>query len=343
MATTLGFAGSGIITPIHALAGQPLGMKPVAWASRDRTNAERRAAELGGRAVSYDELPAGADLVIVASPPAQHLAHTRTALEGGAAALVEKPLCTTLEDADALVALAAQHRDQLFYAENLFFAPIVMQMMTVAATIGPLCHIEARSLNAPAPWLTTTGTDWGGGALFDLGVHPLAVVLLLASVSQPDAARVTSVSCTLTGSNAHPYDDYADLRLMFNTGCTGRVVSSFRETGSAVWDAQASSDNDVVRADIMPHESLERSGQPIAVPAATHTIPELERFGYINQLAHCAASAAAGTGLFVNARFGRLVLDIVCAAYASAGRNGEAVAVPFTGPRNRTPHELWIG
>jgi myo-inositol 2-dehydrogenase / D-chiro-inositol 1-dehydrogenase len=343
MATTLGFAGSGFITPIHALAGRPFGMTPVAWASRDRANAERRAAELGGRAVSYDELPAGADLVIVASPPAQHLEHTRIALEGGAAALVEKPLCTTLEDADALVSLAAQHSDQLFYAENLFFAPVIQHMLQATSAIGPLRHIEARSLNTPAPWLTTTGTDWGGGALFDLGVHPLAVVLLLASVSQPDAARVTSVSCTLTGSHAHPYDDLADLRLMFNTGCTGRVVSSFRETGSAVWDAQASSDNGVVRAEIMPRESLERNGETIAIPAAIHTIPELERFGYINQLAQCAASAAAGTGLFMDARFGRLVLDIVCAAYASAGRNGEAVAVPFTGLRNRTPHELWRG
>jgi predicted dehydrogenase len=343
MAITLGFAGSGIITPIHALAGQPLGMKPVAWASRDRANAERRAAELGGRAVSYDELPAGADLVIVASPPAQHLEHTRIALEGGAAALVEKPLCTTLGDADALLALAAQYRDQLFYGENLFFAPVVKLMLHATASIGSLRHIEARSLNSPAPWLATTGTDWGGGALFDLGAHPLAVVLLLASVSQPDAARVTSVSCTLTGSAAHPYDDYADLRLTFNTGCTGRVVSSFRETGSAVWDAQASSDSDVVRAEIMPLTALERNGEAIALPPASHTVPELERFGYINQLSTCAASAAAGTGLFMNARFGRLVLDIVCAAYASAALGGEPIPVPFTGPRNRTPHELWKG
>jgi predicted dehydrogenase len=343
MATTLGFAGSGIIAPIHVLAGEPLGMKPVAWASRHRANAERRAAELGGRAVEYHELPAGADLVIVASPPAQHLEHARTALEGGAAALVEKPLCTTLAHADSLMALAASHRDQLFYAENLFFAPVIQHMLRSAAGIGPLRHIEARSLNGPAPWLATTGTDWGGGALFDLGVHPLAVVLLLASVSHPDAARVTSVSCTLEASDAHPYDDYADLRLAFDTGCTGRVVSSFRETGSAVWDAQASSDNGVVRAEIMPLTSLERNGEPVALPPVTHDVPELDRFGYVNQLAACAASAKARTGSFMNARFGCFVLDVVCAAYASAGRNGAAVAVPFTGPRNRTPHELWRG
>jgi hypothetical protein len=168
-------------------------------------------------------------------------------------------------------------------------------------------------------------------------------VLLLASLSQPEAARVTSVSCTLDASDLHPYDDYADLRLTFNTGCTGRVVSSFRESGSAVWDAQASSDDGVVRAEIMPLTSLEHNGEPIVLPTVAHAMTELERFGYINQLAACAASMADGAGLFMDARFGRFVLDVVCAAYASASRAGEAVAVPFAGPRDRTPHQLWRG
>jgi hypothetical protein len=42
----------------------------------------------------------------------------------------------------------------------------------------------------------------------------------------------------------------------------------------------------------------------------------------------------------VGPAFGRLVLDVVCAAYTSA-RTGAPEAVPFTGPRDRTPHQLW--
>jgi predicted dehydrogenase len=340
-APRLGFAGSGLISPIHVFAARSLGIHPVAWASRHRATAEARAAEFGGRAVEYAELPAGADLVVVASPPAQHLEHTRTALEGGAAVVLEKPLSTTLDDADQIVALAAAHRERVLYAENMAFAQVVQRLIREAGTIGPLTHIEARTLNAPAPYLTTSGTSWGGGALFDLGAHPLAVVLLVASASRPQPARLRSVRCTLEGSDAHPYDDYADVRLTFDTGCTARVVSSFREAKIPVWDAQASSANGVVRAEIMPTTSLERNGEPVELAPVTHAVPELERFGYIGQLAAFCQDLADNTGSFMNAAFGRFVLDVTCAAYASAGRNGESVAVPFTGPRHRTPHELW--
>jgi myo-inositol 2-dehydrogenase / D-chiro-inositol 1-dehydrogenase len=45
----------------------------------------------------------------------------------------------------------------------------------------------------------------------------------------------------------------------------------------------------------------------------------------------------------LNATFGRLVLDVICAAYASAGNGSTSVAVPFAGPRDRTPLQLWRG
>ena len=43
------------------------------------------------------------------------------------------------------------------------------------------------------------------------------------------------------------------------------------------------------------------------------------------------------------AAVGRLILDIVCAAYWSAGHGGDPEPVPFTGPRDRIPLELWHG
>ena len=43
------------------------------------------------------------------------------------------------------------------------------------------------------------------------------------------------------------------------------------------------------------------------------------------------------------AAFGRVVLDVVCAAYASAGAGGTEVPLPFSGRRDRTPLELWRG
>ena len=89
--------------PPQALAGVTVG--PVA--SRTPARAAERAAQVGGRAVTYDELPAGADVVLVATPPARHASDALAALAAGAAVIVEKPLATTLAEADALVEAAA--------------------------------------------------------------------------------------------------------------------------------------------------------------------------------------------------------------------------------------------
>jgi len=66
-----------------------------------------------------------------------------------------------------------------------------------------------------------------------------------------------------------------------------------------------------------------------------------QQFGYLGQLRALVDDVAAGRRPSMSAAFGRDVLQVVCAAYASAGRSGEEVALPFTGRRDLTPLELW--
>ena len=77
-----------------------------------------------------------------------------------------------------------------------------------------------------------------------------------------------------------------------------------------------------------------------AAPQGTD-LPQVHQFGYVAQLASFMADATAGTEPVIGAEFGRLVLEVVCAAYASAGQGGADVALPFTGRRDRTPLQLW--
>ena len=107
------------------------------------------------------------------------------ALRAGAAVVVEKPLCTTLEQADEIVALAEANRDRLLYAENLAYAPVVGEFVRRVRALGTLTHLEVRALNPLPNRGGFTGDDWGGGALFDLGVHPLAVAVLAAAPALP--------------------------------------------------------------------------------------------------------------------------------------------------------------
>lgn len=334
----LAFAGSGRITVVHGLAAQTLQLPVSAVASRDPDRAADRARQLDAKATTYDDLPAGADLVVVASPPARHASDAIRCLDRGAAVLVEKPLCTTLADADAIVAAADRGRG-LVYAENLLFAPVVTAATRLVADLGPLRHLEVRSLQGRPDWGDFLTPGWGGGTLFDLGVHPLAVALVLAGADEP-----VTVSARLDRPDDLEVDDHAEVALRFRSGLAATVISSWRDD-TVVWDFEAASDTGVVRAELLPTLSLEHNGEPVELPAIRRSpdTPQLEEFGYVGQLAAAVTVAAGGRPPTVDARFGRRVLDVVCAAYRSAGRQGEPEPLPFTGPRDLTPLELWRG
>src|SRR4051794_7774700 len=118
--TTIALAGAGMIASVHSLAAHLApGLEVTAVASRTATNAEKLAAQSRARAVRPDELPAGADIVVVATPPPNHVEAAIAALQAGAAVIVEKPLATTLDDADRLVEAAAATGGRVGYAENL--------------------------------------------------------------------------------------------------------------------------------------------------------------------------------------------------------------------------------
>ena len=100
---TVALCGAGMIARAHAMAAGSVGARVVAVASRSPESATKLATEIGSRVVDYDRLPAGADIVVVATPPGAHFDHTAHALERGAAVLLEKPMVLTLNEADRLV------------------------------------------------------------------------------------------------------------------------------------------------------------------------------------------------------------------------------------------------
>lgn len=334
---TFAFAGSGHIT---AVWGQALGQlrrhQVVAVASRDPANAATRAAQLRCRACTYDELPAGADIVVVATPPALHAAHAEAAIAGGAAVIVEKPLAPTLREADRLVA-AAQAGARIGYGENLLFSPYVREAVRRCRELGPLVHLGLRSLHSPPGWGEFFTDGWGGGVLFDVGVHPLAVLLAAVGDDPPIAVRAR-----LEGGDGHATDERAEVWVTFASGLTAHVEVSWRAE-SPLWDLQAASATSALRLELLPDPHLEQLGVDLPPPRRRYPpeLTRLETFGYLNQALELASELTTpGAEPYVGAAFGRAVLEIVCAAYRSAGR-GEAEALPYCGPRDLTPLQLW--
>jgi predicted dehydrogenase len=334
--TTVAFAGAGWVTAIHAMAAgvfDDVRVGPVA--SRRPENAARRAAQAGGEPARYEDLPGAADAVIVATPPPLHRREAERAVDGGATVLVEAPLAATLADADALVTESTSAR--LAYGENLVHSPVVAVAVSACRRIGELTHLEVRfTQDRPEGGDERTTAAWGGGAGLDLGIHALALALLMAA-----PARVTSVSADLLAGDGIDVDDDAKMTLTFDTGLTAQVRATWRAV-APVWDAQAASATSAVRVELVPDPGVELNGTPLRMPAPPDGLPtdQLHHLGYLDQMGALAADAAARRTPRVGPVFGRLLLEIVCAAYTSA-RTGEPEALPFTGPRDRTPHQLW--
>jgi predicted dehydrogenase len=334
----LAFAGAGFVTAIHGLASEAVpDVRVVHVASRRARSARRRAAQTGAVACAYEDLPGGADAVVVATPPALHRREAERALAGGAVALVEGPLAATLDDADRLVDAATRGVGRLGYAENLVHSPTVVEGITAFRRIGGLTHLEVRFAQGRPDRDDHLEPSWGGGALFDLGVHALALALLAAA-----PARVNAVEAELVGADDdEALDEDATVTLVFDSGLRAAVRTTWR-AAAPTWEVQAASAGGAVRLELVPQPSVEVNGVPVTLPAAPPDLvsPQLHHLGYVAQLAALAGDVEAGRAPTPCPRFGRHLLEIVCAAYASA-RTGRPEPVPFTGRRDRTPLALW--
>jgi predicted dehydrogenase len=106
----LGLVGCGAFARFSMARYRTLpGVTIQAVADIDPAAAARAAAELAATAMPPDAVLTApdVDLVYLATPPATHFPQAKAALEAGKHVLVEKPMATTVADAEALAALAA--------------------------------------------------------------------------------------------------------------------------------------------------------------------------------------------------------------------------------------------
>jgi predicted dehydrogenase len=139
---------------------------------------------------SYAELVAdpAVDVVYIASPHALHLEHARLAFEAGKHVLCEKPLTLNAAEAEAMVALAAEHDRFLMEAMWTACHPVVRRLaeQVRAGRFGTPRHLHAE-LGFPVdagPHDRMLDPALGAGALLDMGIYPLTFAHLLLGPAQ---------------------------------------------------------------------------------------------------------------------------------------------------------------
>ena len=194
-ALRVGFIGTGRISDLHAAEYlQNPAARIVGLCDRDVVLAERRAAEWGLEEVRFfddpDELLArnDVDLVEILLPHHLHLPVALKAIEAGKIVSLQKPMCTSAEEADQLVETVSRSGLPFRVFENFIFYPPVVkarQLVDAGAIGTPLSvRIKSNSGISQTAWAVPAGatrwrqnrTESGGGPLvFDDGHHKFAL------------------------------------------------------------------------------------------------------------------------------------------------------------------------
>jgi predicted dehydrogenase len=89
------------------------------------------------------------DAVAVATPPTSHFPVALEALTAGRHVMVEKPLATTVREAEVLVATAEEHGATLMAGHTFEYNPAVRKLREIirSGTLGRVLYIDAARLN----------------------------------------------------------------------------------------------------------------------------------------------------------------------------------------------------
>jgi len=207
------------------------------------------------------------DAVIVALPHPLHAEAGLAALERGLHLFMQKPLCTTLDEANLLVAASEARAEQVVYCRPSFDAAVYeMRRQLAAGAIGRVSGALARhSHGGPEIYYAEVAdtfdepraaTDlWffeasraGGGALIDMGVYSIANLVALLGKVDFVTARMTTVS------KPTALEDTATLILEFANGALATAETGWCDPArSSFLRAHGTAGKLVLRGDVIDY------------------------------------------------------------------------------------------
>lgn len=208
----VGVIGVGYLGRFHAQKYAAMeGVELIGVADADGARAAQIADECATRAFTdYRELLPMVDAVSIAVPTSLHHEVGKACLEAGVDVMMEKPITTTLTEADDLIKLAHAGGRILQVGHLERFNPAVLAMQPLLT--HPL-FIEAHRIAV----FKERGTDVD--VVLDLMIHDIDIILSI--VQAPIVSILTAGTPVVT-----KLTDIANARLIFANGCTANITVS---------------------------------------------------------------------------------------------------------------------
>ncbi len=351
----VGIIGSQFISSIHAEALQCCShCEIVAAASPTEAHVTAFARQFGIPNVFYDYRRIldrdDVDLIVVGVPNDLHCQITVEAAAAGKHVVMEKPLCLNLFEADRMINACHAAKVKLMYAEELCFAPkyVRLKRLLDSGSLGqPTLVKQSEKHDGPHAAHFWDVNRSGGGVMMDMGCH--AIEFFRWMLDRPKILSVYAQMGTYVHGDKTRGEDNAICLIEFENGVIGLAEESWTKMGGMDDRAEVHGSQGVAYADLLHGNAIEAysaAGYDYAVEKAGSTkgwsfpiYEEAWNYGFHAEMAHFVDCVRLDRQPAVTGEDGRVVLEVICAAYDSA-RTGQKVQLPFATNANK-PWDLW--
>lgn len=277
-------------------------------------------------------------LVSVCTPPYTHAPVTIDCLNAGNHVLVEKPMSSSLQECDTMIAAAESSKRVLaVVGQNRFRTPVMkLKAILESGIIGKIVHAQVdsfwwRGYCYYDLWWRGTWEKEGGGCTLNHAVHHMDALQWM--MGSPE--EVTAVMSNTSHDNAE-VEDLSVAVLRYPGGGLAQVTSSVVHHGeeqqlvfqgtrarvSVPWKVYASTSKE----NGFPERDLNLEQQ---IRQMYDSLPELVYEGHTGEIDNVLTAIETGAPVLIDGAAGRRTVELITAIYKSAS-TGSRVALPLS-------------
>ena len=351
----VGLVGSQFISSIHAESLKTVSeAEIIAVMSPTKGNAKKFASKyaIPHHFTDLDEMLAmkEIDMIVIGAPNSLHCEIALKAAKAGKHMVVEKPLCMNLAEADLMIDACKKANVKLMYAEELCFTPKYVRLKALldeGALGRPILLKQSEKHDGPHADHFWDVEKSGGGVTMDMGCHAIEFFRWLNG--RKPIKSVYAQMSTSAHMDKTIGDDNAIIILEFENGVIAVAEESWTKLGGMDDRAEIHGSEGVAYADVLQGNSIQtysKKGVGYAVEKAGNTVgwsftmyEEIWNYGFPQEFAHFVDCVKNDKKPAVTGEDGRAVLEVIFAAYESAGTH-KKVFMPFKSDVDK-PYKLW--